>query len=58
MNVAVISLDEGPYKGEDPQVIFETLNLLGKPLTLSDLVINFLFISGVNDWFLGYFSSF
>jgi uncharacterized protein with ParB-like and HNH nuclease domain len=41
MNVAVIFLDERPFKGEDPQIIFETLNSLGKPLTLSDLVRNF-----------------
>ncbi|WP_323630278.1 hypothetical protein, partial [Escherichia coli] len=33
MNVAVIFLDERPFKGEDPQIIFETLNSLGKPLT-------------------------
>ncbi len=38
MNVAVIFLDERPFKGEYPQIIFETLNSLGKPLTLSDLV--------------------
>lgn len=41
INVAVIFLDERPFKGEDPQIIFETLNSLGKPLTLSDLVRNF-----------------
>jgi len=41
MNVAVIFLDERPFKGEDPQIIFETLNSLGKPLTLSDLVRNY-----------------
>jgi uncharacterized protein with ParB-like and HNH nuclease domain len=41
MNVAVIFLDERPFKGEDPQIIFETLNSLGKPLSLSDLVRNF-----------------
>lgn len=44
MNVAVIFLDERPYKGEDPQIIFETLNSLGKPLTLSDLVRNFVLL--------------
>lgn len=44
MNVAVIFLDERPFKGEDPQVIFETLNSLGKPLTLSDLVRNFVLL--------------
>ena len=25
MNIAIIFLDERPYKGEDPQIIFETL---------------------------------
>jgi uncharacterized protein with ParB-like and HNH nuclease domain len=45
MNVAVILLDERPYKGEDPQIIFETLNSIGKPLTLADLVRNFVLLS-------------
>ncbi|MGI5829203.1 MAG: DUF262 domain-containing protein [Bradymonadia bacterium] len=45
MNVAVIFLDERPHKGEDPQIIFETLNSLGKPLTLSDLVRNFILLN-------------
>ncbi len=45
MNVAVIFLDERPHKGEDPQVIFETLNSLGKALTLADLVRNFILLS-------------
>lgn len=45
INVAVIFLDERPYKGEDPQIIFETLNSLGKPLTLSDLVRNFVLLN-------------
>ncbi|MCC6549831.1 MAG: DUF262 domain-containing protein [Ignavibacteriaceae bacterium] len=45
INVAVIFLDERPFKGEDPQIIFETLNSLGKPLTLSDLVRNFILLS-------------
>ena len=40
INVAIIELSEEPYKGEDPQVIFETLNSLGKPLSLSDLIRN------------------
>ncbi len=44
LNVAVIFLDERPYKGEDPQIIFETLNSLGKPLTLSDLVRNYVLL--------------
>lgn len=44
INVAVIFLDERPYKGEDPQIIFETLNSLGKPLTLSDLVRNYVLL--------------
>lgn len=45
MNVAIIFLDERPFKGEDPQIIFETLNSLGKPLTLSDLVRNFVLLN-------------
>lgn len=44
LNVAVIFLDERPFKGEDPQIIFETLNSLGKPLTLSDLIRNFILL--------------
>lgn len=45
INVAVIFLDERPFKGEDPQIIFETLNSLGKPLTLSDLIRNFVLLN-------------
>lgn len=45
MNIAVIFLDERPYKGEDPQIIFETLNSLGKPLTLSDLIRNYILLN-------------
>ena len=45
MNIAVITLDERPFKGEDPQIIFETLNSLGKPLTLSDLIRNFILLN-------------
>lgn len=45
LNVAVIILDERPFKGEDPQIIFETLNSLGKPLTLSDLIRNYILLS-------------
>jgi uncharacterized protein with ParB-like and HNH nuclease domain len=45
MNVAVIFLDERPFKGEDPQIIFETLNSLGKPLSLSDLVRNYVLLN-------------
>lgn len=45
MNVAVIFLDERPHKGEDPQIIFETLNSLGKALTLADLVRNYILLS-------------
>ena len=45
MNVAIIFLDERPHKGEDPQIIFETLNSLGKPLTLSDLIRNFVLLN-------------
>src|SRR5574344_1208324 len=45
MNVAVIFLDERPFKGEDPQIIFETLNSLGKPLTIYDLVRNYVLLN-------------
>ena len=44
LNVAVIHLDERKFKGEDPQIIFETLNSLGKPLTLSDLIRNYVLL--------------
>jgi len=44
MNVACISLDNRPYKGEDPQIIFETLNSLGKPLTFADLIRNYILL--------------
>ncbi len=49
MNVAVIFLNERPHMGEDPQIIFETLNSLGKPLTLSDLVRNFVLLKLNSD---------
>ncbi|MDO9153390.1 MAG: DUF262 domain-containing HNH endonuclease family protein [Paludibacter sp.] len=49
MNVAVIFLDERPFKGEDPQIIFETLNSLGKPLTLSDLIRNYVLLNMDSD---------
>lgn len=45
LNVAVIFLEEDPFKGEDPQIIFETLNSLGKPLTLSDLIRNYVLLN-------------
>jgi len=45
MNVAVVFLDDRPSRGEDPQIIFETLNSLGKPLTLADLVRNFILLN-------------
>ena len=44
INVAIIFLDNRPFKGEDPQIIFETLNSLGKPLTLSDLIRNYVLL--------------
>ena len=45
LNIANIILDERPFKGEDPQIIFETLNSLGKPLTLSDLIRNYVLLN-------------
>jgi len=44
VNVACIFLDERPYKGEDPQIIFETLNSLGKPLSFADLIRNYVML--------------
>ncbi|MCL2255651.1 MAG: DUF262 domain-containing HNH endonuclease family protein [Firmicutes bacterium] len=44
VNVACIFLDERPFKGEDPQIIFETLNSLGKPLTFADLIRNYIML--------------
>ncbi len=49
INVACIFLDERPYKGEDPQIIFETLNSLGKPLTLADLIRNYVLLGMSSD---------
>ena len=46
INVAVIFLDERPYKGEDPQIIFETLNSLGKPLTS----VSYTHLKTANNW--------
>ncbi|MCX6147865.1 MAG: DUF262 domain-containing HNH endonuclease family protein [Candidatus Kapabacteria bacterium] len=44
LNVALIYLDPDKHKGEDPQIIFETLNSLGKPLNLSDLIRNYILL--------------
>jgi uncharacterized protein with ParB-like and HNH nuclease domain len=44
LNVSIIILDDQPHKGEDPQMIFETLNSLGRPLELSDLIRNFVLL--------------
>ncbi|GAB2024958.1 DUF262 and DUF1524 domain-containing protein [Lactovum odontotermitis] len=49
INVALIFLDERPFKGEDPQIIFETLNSLGKPLSLADLVRNYVLLEMVSS---------
>lgn len=49
LNIAVIALDERPFKGEDPQIIFETLNSLGKPLSLADLIRNYVLFDFSND---------
>lgn len=45
INLAVIFLDERPHKGEDPQIIFETLNSIGRPLSLADLVRNYILLN-------------
>lgn len=44
INLAAIFLDERPHKGEDPQIIFETLNSLGRPLTFGDLIRNYIML--------------
>lgn len=44
VNLAVIILANDPWKGEDPQIIFETLNSLGKALTLADLIRNYVLL--------------
>lgn len=44
VNLAYIDLNERPYKGEDPQIIFETLNSLGKPLSFADLIRNYIML--------------
>jgi uncharacterized protein with ParB-like and HNH nuclease domain len=49
LNVACVFLDEKPYKGEDPQIIFETLNSLGKPLEFADLIRNFILLGMDSD---------
>lgn len=48
INLAYISLEDNPWKGEDPQIIFETLNSLGRPLTLADLIRNYILL-GLNS---------
>ena len=49
MNVACIFLDERAFMGEDPQIIFETLNSLGKPLTFADLIRNYILLGLKSD---------
>ena len=45
LQLVVIELEDG----DDPQVIFETLNARGQPLLPSDLIRNYLFLQAVND---------
>src|SRR5271167_1394776 len=45
LQVVVIELEEG----DDPQVIFETLNARGQPLLPSDLIRNTVFHQASND---------
>ena len=45
LQVVVIELEDG----DDPQVIFETLNARGQPLLPSDLIRNYLFLRAAND---------
>lgn len=45
LQVVVIELEDG----DDPQVIFETLNARGQPLLPSDLIRNYIFLNAAND---------
>lgn len=45
LQVIVIELEEG----DDPQIIFETLNARGQPLLPSDLIRNLIFMQAAND---------
>lgn len=45
LQLVVIELEDG----DDPQVIFETLNARGQPLLPSDLIRNFIFLQAAND---------
>ena len=45
LQVVVIELEDG----DDPQVIFETLNARGQPLLPSDLIRNYIFLQAAND---------
>jgi hypothetical protein len=45
LQVVVIELEDG----DDPQIIFETLNARGQPLLPSDLIRNYLFLQVAND---------
>lgn len=45
LQLVVIELEEG----DDPQVIFETLNARGQPLLPSDLIRNYIFLNAAND---------
>jgi hypothetical protein len=45
LQLVIIELEEG----DDPQVIFETLNARGQPLLPSDLIRNFIFLQAAND---------
>lgn len=45
LQLVVIELEDG----DDPQVIFETLNARGQPLLPSDLIRNYIFLNAAND---------
>jgi len=45
LQLVVIELEEG----DDPQVIFETLNARGQPLLPSDLIRNYIFLNASHD---------
>ncbi len=60
LEIVTIDLDEH----DNPQVIFETLNYRGEPLTPSDLIRNFVFLEATNkrkpveDWYKKYWLGF
>jgi uncharacterized protein with ParB-like and HNH nuclease domain len=48
-NIVTIELEPGKNSWENPQQIFESMNSLGKPLALADLVRNYLLLGKHSD---------